>query len=186
MKKRKIEKEWPLLPRNTREYTKDNVRFVARPIKKGNNYRVLEIVGRPGKPYNSVPPLLLRLSDGTIVNTGDVKALMQKLSPGWDASGGYDYLWGGGKCPWPKGTQRRSNIPWVFYVQDDRLLAMRVYYFEGHTSNYAEKDGTEVWKGCVPAIGKPSDGKLYEFPLTEDEVIKIFGEPDKIREYFQP
>jgi len=162
--------------RNVREYRKDNVIFTSSPIKKGNNYSGL-VVGTPVDPYTARPRLLLKLPDGTVVNTADidVQVLKEKASANTDAAGMVVYNRDTKKYDkWLEGTRRLQICSWVFIIRYDRLISLSVYY---------RQDKEWKWSGEIPAIGNPSEGKLYQFPLKQGDVLKVFGKPDKIREY---
>lgn len=58
---------------------------------------------------------------------------------------------------------------WIFFLQNDAILSVIV-------SDYG------VGK-VKPALGNPETGEMYNFPLTQNQVIRIFGPPDVIREY---
>ena len=165
---------------NVREYTRANITFRARPIRKGNNYAHL-IVGAPLKPYAGHPPIMARLPDGSVVNLADVSihTLKGQASAISDVSGTrcHEIAAGnlvGNNSRWPDGTLRLQLEVWLFFVHDDQILAFKVW-------NY----NPGYWTGEVAAIGKPANGELYEFPLTEEQVIKVFGKPDSIREYLE-
>jgi hypothetical protein len=38
--------------------------------------------------------------------------------------------------------------------------------------------------GAIPTIGKSNEAQTYTFPLTQNQVIHVFGSPDKIVECF--
>ena len=60
---------------------------------------------------------------------------------------------------------------WLFFIQENAILAFSA-------TTYGWDEG-----GLIPAIGNPDDGKMFTFPLTQNQVIKVFGYPDRIREY---
>ena len=65
---------------------------------------------------------------------------------------------------------------WVFIIDGQRLISFKVYYRD---------DKQWKWTGEIPAIGKPGEEQLYQFPMKEEDVVKVFGKPDNIREYLQ-
>jgi hypothetical protein len=171
-----VTKEGPFFLRNERRYVKDNINFFCRPIKHGNNYATL-IMGSPSKPYAGRPPVRARFPDGTVVNLAEVTTNRLK-----------DFAWSmkdvsGDSCAeiaaadfvedhatWPTNTLRIQFNYWLFFVQDDSVLSVSVWdYGKGELK---------------PAIGNPATGAVYEFPLSQDQVIHIFGTPDVIKEYW--
>ena len=78
---------------------------------------------------------------------------------------------------WPEGTEQlqvKLNPGGIaFFVHDAQILSFFI--------RYRDVDW-DKWVGQKPAIGKPEDGMLYEFPLKQAEVISVFGKPDRIRE----
>lgn len=162
---------------NTREYTKDNVTFIAAPIQKGNNYLDLN-VGTPWHPYSGIPPLLIKLPDGTVVDTASVNVDVLKAKSTYvgDASANVYNKASHKYEKWPLDAQRLQMGPWSFIIQKGRVVSFYVYY---------RKDNQWMWRDYVPVIGKSSDNKLYDFPLKQEEVQQIFGDPDEIREYYE-
>jgi len=161
---------------NVRVYTKDNITFRARPIRKGKNYSSL-IVGSPDKPYAGSPAILVRLPDGDVVNLANIspKVLMNKASGFSDVGGSFCHEINVGQLVdpnacWPENTFRLQFEYWLFFVKDESILSFRV--------------DSRSWNegGQTPAIGTPENNELFEFPLKQEQVIKVFGRPDKIRE----
>lgn len=165
---------------NVREYTKGNITFSSRPIKRGCNYSYL-IVGTPNNPYAGSPAVLVRLPDGDVVNLAEtpIRVLRTKASSASDVGGKFCHDIAAGNqvdsnTRWPENTIRLQSEYWLFFVKNERILAFS-----------ATQWGWWNEGGKVPAIGNPEDGKLFEFPLTQEQVIKVLGYPDKIREYLQ-
>lgn len=174
----KIERENMMC--NTREYLKKNIRFKARPIAGGDNYSNL-LIGSPNCPYNGDPALVILLPSGTEVNLTEISTdQLKKQVSSVSSVGGYvftdigsDSLAAGSR--WPAGTERLQIQSWVFFVHDDRILSFRVYY----------RSDRWKWAGQKPALRAASEAVFYEFPLNQKEVIRVFGKPDKIREYLE-
>jgi len=197
----KIEKGSSLLGyRNVREYLKGNVRFRCRPIEDGKNYSAL-LIGCPAQPYTGTPSVRVKLPDDTIINLSGVdvaQVLRQKARGTSDFTGAVFHDIGSPSMDlygkWPDGTLRLQIHGWVFHVHSNRLISFRVSY-----TDYSKKeiydtmthmDGTKTVKkrenyGSTPAIGRADEDLLYNFPLTQEQVIHVFGKPDKIREYLE-
>ena len=165
---------------NVREYRKSNITFYSSsPIQNGNNYYRL-LVGTLRHPYNGEPPLVIRLPDGQEMNlteTSIVSQLRTQMSSVTPVGG--TLLHREVDSPdarWPEGTERLQRQSWVFYVLNEQILSFGIYYRDV---------AWEKWTGQKPAIGTGKSGVLYEFPLSQREVIDVFGKPDKIREYFE-
>ena len=191
VKKLKIEKGPSLFGlRNHEEYVKKNLWFTARPVGKDRHYGYTYlVVGTPTQPYTGVPAFRLRLPDGTIVNTTQpdiVKLLQGKTAADSDATVGLVHDRANPPYQrWPEGTRQLNYGGWNFYVQKDRLLGLEVVLYAWGNSISAEKNGAIVWKGCLPGVGRSDDHLIYDLPLKQEEVIRVFGEPDKIRQFFQ-
>jgi len=174
----KVEREFVIC--NVREYLKGNIRFRARPIRGGKNYSSL-LIGTPNHPYNGVPPLVIRLPNGAEVDLTETSVeQLKKQGSACSAGGnlffdiGSDSLDPGSR--WPTGTERLQILPWwEFYVHDGRIISFHVYYRPGHWLATDQK----------PAIGAPKTDVLYKFPMSQNEVMDVFGRPDKIREYLE-
>ena len=186
--------------RNVRDYLKGNVRFRSKPIENGNNYSYL-LVGCPAKPYAGIPAVRVNLPDGTILNlaeTNIVQMLKQKTNSRIDLTGTVFYDIGSPSMDlygkWPAETLELQFENRSFWVHDDQLIAFRVVY-----NDYAKDKVCDTVTqmggsksvirrtniGSVPTIGKSDEEKTYVFPLTQEEVIHVFGLPDKITESFQ-
>jgi len=196
----KIEKGGSLFGwRTVREYVKGNIRFKCQPIKSGNNYSSL-LIGCPAQPYTGIPAIRAKLPDGTIVNLGrvDVAQLLRQKTRGTDLTGTvfYDIVSPSmdpyGK--WPAGTLRLQMHGWNFRVHDNRLISFTVIYTDYSKEEIYDTttlmDGTKTVErrknyGSTPAIGRADEDLLFNFPLTQEQVIHVFGKPDKISEYFE-
>lgn len=164
---------------NVRIYTKGNITLRSRPIRKGRNYSLL-IVGSPDRPYAGVPAILARLPHGDVVNLANIppRVLMDSASSVSDVGGDWCHEINVGQLAdpnarWPHNTLRVQFEYWLFFVKDESILSFR-----------ADSRG---WNqgGQVPSFGTPDNNELFEFPLKQEQVIKVFGKPDKIREYLE-
>ena len=169
-----IVKEGWFLFRNERRYEKGNIAFFCNPIRSG--YSGL-IIGSPKRPYAGDPPIVARFPNNEIVNLAQVttQSLMKCGFSMSDVSGEFYHeiarAWFRDEGPqrWPPGTWKYAAEYWSLYVKNGTILAIFVY-------------GRGEGK-IKPAIGK-SEAEMYSFPLTQDQVIRVFGTPDVIREYF--
>lgn len=162
---------------NVREYVRGNVSFAARPIEKGNNYRILRI-GTPKNPYANVPALRLRFPDGTVLDTSTIDLVRLRAMASSDElareplynrnTKRYD--------KWPNGSRRLTIGPWVFILHQDQIVFFSVYY---------RQDNQWQWSGYIPSIGISGTEEMSAFPLKQTEVLRIFGKPDVIRESLQ-
>ena len=159
----KIEREGWI--RNKRIYEKGNISFSARPIKGGNNYRGLH-VGSPEHPYNGDPPLIVRFQSGVEVNLAEITEPQLREQATSSFSKGME---------WDESTKQIRVGHWQFWIRDGQILFFTV--------TYSDETHLGKWTGRTAAIGNPKDGILYEFPLKQQEVISVFGKPDRIREF---
>jgi len=162
---------------NVREYERGNVSVSARPIEKGNNYRILRI-GTPRNPYANIPALRLKFPDGTVFDTRTIdlvrlKAMASSSEPAREPL--YDRN-AKKYNKWPDGARRLTIGPWVFILHQDQIVFLSVYY---------RQDNQWQWSGYIPSIGIPGTDEMSEFPLKQTEVLRIFGKPDVIREFLQ-
>lgn len=121
-------------------------------------YQSLSIGGQE-HPYLGIPPLMVKLQDGTVFNLAlDAEALASKCDDmSWDSA------------------YTRGLPPDVRPLVDPR----RGFWF----SLQANKILVFTMRGAGRQIGVPSTGKWYTFPLKEDELVEIFGKPDEIKDF---
>ncbi len=160
--------------KNIRQYDKGNIRLCSRHWQK-SEYNSLRI-GTPTQPYDGSPALLLKMSDGSTINTAtvDIQTLLDKCAGKSDASGTiFADIGTPSAAPgatWPQGTMRLQDQARVFMVQGGHLLSVSM----GWNPNGSFPS---------PEISKPDQEKWVSFPLTEENAIALFGEPDAISEY---
>lgn len=163
--------------RNVRQYDKGNIRLLTRYWRK-NQYAQL-LIGTPTKPYRQIPPILIRMSDGTIINTGTAEqTLIESKCRGSSDWSGVPFTEGFGVPPidssasWPNGTTRFQDLFRIFFVNRGKIISLTLEWQPGQGPD-------------KPEIGDPRTGRMYLFPLTQAQVIALFGPPDKFTEYMQ-
>jgi len=133
-------------------------------------------MGSVSNPYGGDPPILARFPNGELVNLAEVTTdyLKDVAWSAQDVSGdscaevaAAEFIEGD---TWPDGTLRIQLNYWLFFVRGDEILSLRA-------SDYGQGE-------LKPAIGNPTTGEIYEFPLTQDQVFSVLGAPDTIREYW--
>lgn len=135
------------------------------------------LIGTPSRPYKGIPPLLLKMSDGSVINTGEtnVQTLTSKCAGRSDASGAWFTDIGTPAMAlnekWPDGAIQLQDQARVFVVQSNVLISFCAGW-NPHGDDFPP-----------PQIGNPRTGKWYTFPLQEEDLIELFGEPEIIREY---
>ena len=160
--------------KNIRQYDKGNIRLCSSHWQK-SGYISLRI-GTPTQPYGGSPALLLKMSDGTTINsaTVDMQTLSDKCAGKSDASGnlfadiGTPSLAPG--ATWPQGTMRLQDQARVFMVQGGRLLSISM----GWNPNGSFPS---------PEVSAPDKQEWVSFPLKEENAIALFGEADAISEH---
>lgn len=162
---------------NVREYVRGNVSFAARPIEKGNNFRILRI-GTPKNPYANVPALKLKFPDGTVLDTSKLNLARLKAMASSDELAREPFYDQKTKSydKWPDGSRRLTIGPWVFILHQDQIVFLSVYY---------RQDNQWQWSGYIPSIGISGTEEMSKFPLNQTEVFSIFGKPDVVREFLQ-
>jgi len=158
---------WLFSVTNTRVYTRDNITCEAR--KRENvphpSYHWVR-VGTADQPYSGVPNLRIRLPNLKIVNLNKVTLDLLMTS-----DGNVSQIDLG--SPWPPGTRQITLGYYIFVFSGDKVSSLQVI----------EKGYGRYIRGIPsPAIGLLGDARLIELPLTEEQVISIFGEADKIEE----
>jgi len=166
---------------NQREYLKGRVRLTTPlvslrcHIPRALKYDAID-VGTPVFPYEGEPALLIRLPDDTVLNiAADDAAAQVKARMPWPhyPSEEPDWLTEDTRA-WPDGTLEISVGPWKFFTRDERIIGLRV----------CRRTDDWPWRGSLPAVGLPSDGRLFELPLKPETVVAIFGPPDLVRHVF--
>ena len=179
-KKYKIKRE--SLFCNVRAFFKDNIYLRAHPIKDGHNYTMLEI-GTPSSPYLDKPELLIKLRNGSIINLSKVTpTFIQKHGHVFneDFCSNSCYKRGKEYEKWPDTAKQWVIYPWNFIINKGKIEGVSIIY---NPASFKEENKE---KEHIPAIGKVGNRNLKEFPLSETDIIDIFGVPDEVIEYFQP
>ena len=160
--------------KNIRQYDKSNIRLCSRHWQK-SEYNSLRI-GTPTQPYYGNPALLLKMSDGTTINTAtvDIQTLFDKCAGKSDASGTiFADIGTPSSAPgatWPQGTMRLQDQARVLMVQGGRLLSVSM----GWNPNGSFPS---------PEVSAPDKQEWFSFPWKEETAIALFGEADAISEY---
>jgi hypothetical protein len=118
------------------------------------------------------------MSDGSTLNTAtvDPNVLKSKCPLSSDASG-YpftDYVGRPNMAPgssWPDSTTHLQDGSREFYLCGGALCAFRVYF----RPSDAPSD--------TPSVGDPLTRELYRFPLSEEDLVHLLGEPQRFSQY---
>ena len=156
---------------NVREFQADDIRVKCRPIGNRDNYKAL-IIGCPSRPYAGKPKLFVKLSGGKVLDLAADDLQSHLNLPRSDISGrpytgiGNPQLDYG--RPWPDGTIEMQDKGRVFRMKNGKLLSL--YLYARHN----------------PAPQLSRDGNTwFTLPLAEEEVIILFGKPDRFHEYLE-
>lgn len=163
---------------NVCQFNRGNIRLNTA-FWQDDQYETLSI-GSPTSPYNGTPPLLIRMSDGTIINTAtsDVSTIENKCAGKSDASGlpFCDFSYSEPFAPygtrWPGGTTELQDIGRRFFVCSNKVIFIQI---SCNDTDYGRK----------PEIGNPVTGAMYAFPFREVTVVSLFGKPDRINKYLR-
>ena len=166
------------LPKNERQYTYDNLRILST-LWNFNKYLALEI-GDPITPYNGKRALLIKLSNGTIVNLATISVNeLERNCPGRGEDISAQYYADCASLPlppkgtrWPPDTKKIFDPFAQFFVHGGKVIALRINW-----------DRYDI--RSQPEIGDAKTGKMYAFPLSEADVITLFGKPAKIIDSLQ-
>lgn len=86
---------------------------------------------------------------------------------------------------WPEGVEEVDLEPFYFVLLGDRVLAVEAGMFqrpEGMVSVYTLRI---LESAAVPAIGDAKAAVLYRFPLSLEQLTRLFGEPETLVESIQ-
>lgn len=129
--------------------------------------------GGPHKPYNGSPALLIKMSDGTVLNlaTASVSEIQEKCPIQSDCSGNACSDLSTHQRPpngtrWPEGTTLMKDDSRRIYVLSNQVIAVRIYW-----------DGHPLPK---PEVGNPRTGEMHTFPLSKETVVSLFGKPKRV------
>lgn len=144
-----------------KEFVKGNVVFQASKNPLGVDYYYV-VIGSPRLPYSGVPVFAFELGGQRLLSDHlDVDALKRRTQRVEKAMK-YDEGWRNGEDSIQVG-------PYVMVFQGHDLVQFMasVYYSLNEP----------------PYIGKADSDRLYGFPLSESQVIDIFGRPDATRNW---
>ena len=169
-----------LLPNNSRQYTYGNMWFLTE-MWHFHRYNALEI-GNPLAPYDGKRNLLIKMSDGSVIDIAKVSVdeLKKKCqSSERDCSNTHYCGWDTrpvlpNETKWPNGTLELfdSGCTQNFFIASGKIIAVQI----GWNPNYDK---------VKPEIGDPTTGKMYPFPLSEGDLKSLFGKPDTIIDWLQ-
>lgn len=156
---------------NTRKFQKGSFTAIARTPKE---VYTSFLIGVPQKPYQGSEQIFLTLPDGEILNISDPKAgeIIKKKSQIKTAPSKVFNYADSKFYEWKEGATEIQIPPFFFIVDRQRVIGVRCYYSSSKKSFVA------------PAIGTRADN-MYPIPLKYNDLIDIFGEPDKIVDSFR-
>ena len=149
-----------------------------------NSYKDFQF-GLPAKASSELPHLLVALPNESIVDisaAGAAEMIYQSaphhISPGQDSVGiwGYSSFINKGAEYWPRGTDAvRLNPYHTFYILENRIIGLRV------RNDQSSEDAGDA--KMAPKLGKSVDA-LYSLPLSNSDVMELFGKPVGIVEAY--
>ncbi|MCD4744656.1 MAG: hypothetical protein K8R67_19505 [Desulfobacteraceae bacterium] len=153
---------------NNRVFIKGNLIFRANlNIKGDRNYRVLDIGTLKNPFYKNPPRFKFKVNKELILKSDKIKVEeLKKICNDITDPNEFDKRW-------PDGAERIHCGPYAFIVSNDV-----VWNF------YTEFLANPVDKSEVLSIGNINTEKMYFFPLSQEQIIQVFGEPERIEEYF--
>ena len=162
---------WACSCSNVVEYDYENVALHTRHWH-ADEFLNVEI-GGPLPPYKENPALLVKMSDGTVLNLATATAgeIQGKCSSIQDWSGNACSDFSTRRRPpdgtrWPAGTIRMQDDSRQFFVRSNRIIAVRIHW-DGHP-------------GPKPEVGNPATGEMHAFPLSGKTVVALFGKPAEV------
>ena len=171
-----------LMPNNVRQYTYGNM-WISSEISHFDRYAGLQI-GNPLTPYDGKRHLLVKMSNGSVIDLAriSVDELKRKCGGSKEDCSGRHYCGYDGppilpnETKWPAGTMELFDAGCTrnFFVTSGKIIEVQISW--NRYDNQAK-----------PEIGDPNTGKMYSFPLSESDLMALFGKPDQIidfAEYF--
>ena len=151
---------------NTRWFIKGNAKFWGNLNIKGNRiYNVLEI-GDQKNFYNKEQfKFSLKCDENNIINSenidvDDLKSIADRIVD----PNKYDNIW-------PANSELIYINGCSFVVNENDVLNVQV-----------EVRGNSKF---APIIGDISENRFFTFPLSEEQIIELFGKPDTTKEFFR-
>ena len=78
-------------------------------------------------------------------------------------------------------AQQPGRFRLVFNTYGTTVIGFEIFYHD-----LKEEPYERINYGTIPAISRPGEVTMYQFPLKQSEVIRIFGKPDRIIDYLVP
>jgi hypothetical protein len=152
-------------PANMRYYVKDNITFSASLISNDpRRYNSLEIGTLEDPFFENIPPFVFQLNEEIVSSTNINISSFEKLST---SESDPRYI----GSEWPKGTRCLFLPGYGILIHEEKIL---VFYVMN------SKESSEP----APRIGAIDKKDLHILPLSEEEVIEIFGEEGEFKEFF--
>jgi len=153
------------LPANMRYYVKDNIVFSASLYSDDSRrYDSLEIGTFENPFFENIPPFAFQLNGETIFSNDITISVFEKLDPGQS-----DPRYIGPE--WPEGARCLFLPGYSILIYKEKIF---VFYVRNSKESFQP----------VPKIGVIGQKNLYSLPLTEDEVVEIFGKEDEFKDFF--
>ena len=148
---------------NVWTFHKANLIGTARTNPIGTSPRYVHIrIGTFESPfYKSAPRFALRLENGRVLRSSDLtlETVVSISTYPWRADSSM-----------PKGTVVYGTADYVFTFQNSKLVQFEAYPHE---------DDAGVLH--VPVIGTYDQKHFYKMPLSQQQLIEVFGKPDDIK-----
>lgn len=154
---------------NTRLYIHDNVKAWAK-LKNGKTigYNIIEI-GNVNSYLDSKTQNYIICIGDNIINTGIVDLeLLKKLSNYTEDPNKYNKAW-------PTGAIRFYINGCAFIFADYKIISITL----------VSHNESGIGMNVGLKIGKPSSNYTYNFNLSDDQMLMLFGYPDKLRDYWK-
>jgi hypothetical protein len=136
-------------------------------------------IGVPAKPWDGRgPEFMLELPGGRrIASVGPTAEVVRSLAGRKVLSETFRIDQG-----WPAGVEEVDLEPFYFVLRGDHVLAIELGVFqypEGMVSIYTLRP---LESAAPPAIGDARGTVLYRFPLSLEQLTRLFGEPESLVE----
>lgn len=86
---------------------------------------------------------------------------------------------------WPEGVEEVDLEPFYFVLLGDRVLAVEAGMFQGSEGMVSVHTLRRLESAAAPAIGDAKAAVLYRFPLSLEQLTRLFGEPETLVEGIQ-
>ena len=144
-------------------------------------------LGSPTMQYNGEPHIFIQLPDASIVDLASseiVNILERKATARRPCRDKFVNRIDMGFLPWPAGTKQLELSSYKFYVNNHTLIGMTVTRHD----HFIDKKGTQQpliphYGGLPPKIGTCRTN-MISIPFNAQEFGNVFGEPNRIIEFF--